>query len=378
MPERFPLHDFHAAAGATFIDPCGIELPDSYGDPAAEYDAARHGVGLIDHGNMGVLEVTGRDRAAFLHAMLSNDVKSLAPGQGCQAAFLDVHGKVQVLLLVWVLEDRIFVVTPGGTAAKTNEALDRYLFSEKAYFRDATGELSMLMLAGPEAPACAERLTGVSPPEAGWSHVAARLGTEPLPSWSRPPTPEAGLAVPTTDVDVRLVRGGGETGEAEVWLVSAIADGPAVWQAALAAGAKPVGARAHESLRIETGTPCFGHDVDESVLLPEIPIERWVSHTKGCYIGQEVVVRIRDRGHVNRLLRAFVLEGETLPSHGAAVVADDAEVGRVTTVAWSFGLKRPIALGYVRRQHADPGTVVGVRTPAGTIPARVSGLPVPR
>lgn len=356
MAERFPLHDLHVAAGATFITPCDIELPETYGDPAAEYRSVRHGVGLIDRGNLGVLEVTGRDRAAFLHAMLSNDVKSLAPGQGCQAAFLDVHGKVQALLMVWVEDDRILVVTPGGAAAATSEMLDRYLFSEKAYFRDATGELSLLMLAGPEAPALAERLAGARPPDAAWSNVAARVG----------------------DTDVRLVRGGGETGEAEVWIVSALADGPRVWGRALAGGARPVGARAHESLRIEAGTPYLGHDVDDTVLLPEIPIERWVSHTKGCYIGQEVVVRIRDRGHVNRHLRGLVLDGETLPSHGATVVAGDANVGRVTSVAWSFGLKRPIALALVRRQHADPGTPVAVRTDAATIPARVSALPFSR
>jgi aminomethyltransferase len=356
MPERFPLHDLHAAAGATFIVPCDIELPESYGDPALEYEAVRHGVGLIDHGNQGVLEVTGRDRAGFLHAMLSNDVKSLAPGQGCQAAFLDVHGKVQVLLLVWVLDDRILVVTPGGAAGTTNDALDRYLFSEKAYFRDATGELSLLMLAGPQAPALAERLTGVAPAEAAWSHVGARLG----------------------DAEVRLVRGGGETGEAEVWLVSALADGPRVWEAAIAAGARPVGARAHESLRIEAGTPYLGHDVDDTVLLPEIPIEPWVSYTKGCYIGQEVVVRIRDRGHVNRHLRGLVLDGQAAPPHGAPVVVDGAEIGKVASAAWSFGLARPIALAYVRRQHAEAGTAVGVKTPDGTIPAKVSALPMSR
>ena len=356
MTERFPLHDLHAAAGATFITPCDIELPETYGDPAGEYEAVRRGAGLIDHGNLGVLEVTGRDRASFLHAMLSNDVKSLAPGQGCQAAFLDIHGKVQTLLLVWVLDDKILVVTPGGMGVKTNEALDRYLFSEKAYFRDATGERSLLMLAGPEAPAPAERLTGARPPEPRWSHVAARLG----------------------EVDVRLVSGGGETGEAEVWIVSAIADGPRVWHAAIAAGARPVGARAHESLRIEAGTPYLGHDVDEEVLLPEIPIESWVSYTKGCYIGQEVVVRIRDRGHVNRHLRGLVLEGEAIAPHGALVVAGDTEIGKVTSAAWSFGLKRPIALAYVRRQHAEPGADVGVRSDVGTIPARVSALPFPR
>jgi glycine cleavage system T protein (aminomethyltransferase) len=356
MPERFPLHDLHAAAGATFITPCGIELPEAYGDPAAEYEAVRRGVGLVDHGNLGVLEVTGRDRAAFLHAMLSNDVKSLAPGQGCQAAFLDVHGKVQTLLLIWVLDDRIFVITPGGAVAKTNEALDKYLFSEKAYFRDATRELSMLMLAGPEAPALAARLTGAAPPEAAWSHVVVRLG----------------------ETDVRLVRGGGETGEAEVWLVSAIADGPGVWEAALAAGAKPVGARAHESLRVEAGTPYLDHDVDDTVLLPEIPIEPWVSYSKGCYIGQEVVVRIRDRGHVNRHLRGLVLDGETVPGHRATVVAGDAEIGHVTTATWSFGLKRPIALAYVRRQHAEPGTAVTVRVGEASLPAKVSALPFTR
>ena len=328
----------------------------SHGDPAAEYDAVRRGVGLVDHGNMGVLEVTGRDRAAFLHAMLSNDVKSLAPGQGCQAAFLDVHGKVQTLLLLWVLDDRIFVVTPAGAAASTNEALDKYLFSEKAYFRDATGELSMLMLAGPEAPALTERLTGTAPPEPAWSHVAARLA----------------------DVDVRLVRGGGEIGEAEVWLVSAMVDGPRVWQAALAGGARPVGARAHESLRIEAGTPYLGHDVDDTVLLPEIPLDRWVSHTKGCYIGQEVVVRIRDRGHVNRHLCGLVLDGETVPRHGDVVVAGAAGMGHVTTATWSFGLKRTIALAYVRHQHAEPGTPVTVRSGEVGLAAKVSALPFTR
>ena len=162
------------------------------------------------------------------------------------------------------------------------------------------------------------------------------------------------------------------------WLVSAMADGPRVWQAALAGGARPVGARAHESLRVEAGTPYLGHDVDDTVLLPEIPIEPWVSYSKGCYIGQEVVVRIRDRGHVNRHLRGLVLDGETVPQHGDVVFAGDAEIGRVTTAVWSFGLKRPIALAYVRRQHAEPGTPVTVRSGETNLPSKVSALPFTR
>lgn len=355
MPAPAPQHPLHVAAGATFAA-AGAAPVLHYGDAAAEYAAVRHAVGLIDRGDVGVLEVTGRDRATFLHAMLSNDIKQLAPGQGCAASFLDVHGKVEALLVVWALDDRVLVLTPTGLAGATLEKLDKYLFSEKASFRDASGELTLLVLAGGEAPTLAARLTGTPVPEDPWSHVAARLG----------------------DLELRLVRGDGGTGEPEVWMVAPVGEGPRLWQALLDAGARPVGLTARESLRIEAGTPVFGHDVDDTVLLPEIPLERLVSYTKGCYIGQEVVVRIRDRGHVNRHLRGLLLDGEIVPPPRAAVEADGQEIGRVTSAAWSFGLKRPLALAFVRRQHAEPGTPVVVRLPARAITAKVSALPFSR
>jgi folate-binding protein YgfZ len=329
------------------------ETPDR---AAAQYRAVRAGVGLVDRTDLGLIEVTGRDRAAFLHAMLSNDIQSLPPGQGRAAAFLDVHGKVRALLYVWALEDRLLLVTPPGLAAKTVEGLDHYLFSEKAVLRDATGELSLLMLAGPGAPALAERLTGTAPPAAPWASARGRYQGEP----------------------VQLVRGGGETGEAEVWLAAPAALGDRLRRAATEAGAVVVGHQAWESLRIEAGWPAWGRDVDQSVLLPEIPIERWVSYTKGCYIGQEVVVRIRDRGHVNRHLRGLLIEGEAVPAPGSPVLAGDAEVGRVTSAAWSFGLARPVALAFVRRAHAAPGTRLEVRAGERTVPAVVSDLPLGR
>jgi folate-binding protein YgfZ len=135
---------------------------------------------------------------------------------------------------------------------------------------------------------------------------------------------------------------------------------------------------AFESLRIEAGTPVFGHDVDESVLLPEIPFTNLVSDTKGCYPGQEVVVRIRDRGHVNRMLRGLVLEGDDVAPSGAEVIVDGASVGRVTSSTWSFGLGRPIALAFVRRQHAEPGSRVSVRLGGHAVAASVSALPFTR
>jgi folate-binding protein YgfZ len=325
-------------------------------DDAAEYAAVRGAAGLIVRSDHGVLEVTGRDRAKFLHAMLSNDIEGLAPGQGCAATLLDVHGKVQVLLRVWVLEDRILVVTPPDFAGRTNEALDTYLFSEKAYFRDATGEHGLFVLAGPEAPAVVERLTGALPDARAWSHVAATV----------------------SGVVVRVVRGSGETGEAELWLLTAAGDGETVRASLLAAGAKPVGRAAFEALRVEAGTPAFPADLGPTVLLPEVPFADLVSYSKGCYIGQEVVVRIRDRGHVNRLLRGLVLDGDRTPEAGATIVVGDAEVGKVTSAAWSYGLKRPVALALVRRQHAEAGTAVAVRMADATVPAAVANLPMHR
>jgi folate-binding protein YgfZ len=324
--------------------------------PSEEYALVRRQVGFLDRADFGVLELTGRDRASFLHALVSNEIKALGPGQGCTATLLDIHGKVQVILYVWVADDRILVVTPPAMATKTAEALDHYLFSEKVAIEDVSREQALFVLAGPAARATVERLTGEVPPETAWSHVAAKLG----------------------EVPVRLVSGAGETGESEVWIMCALGDASRVREALGGAGAQPIGRDAYESLRIEAGTPLYGHDVDESVMLPEIPFESLLSHTKGCYPGQEVVVRIRDRGHVNRMLRGLALEGDQVPPQGAEVAVEDATIGKVTSAAWSYGLSRPIALAFVRRQHAEPGSRVSVRFAGTTVAAAVSTLPFAR
>jgi folate-binding protein YgfZ len=327
----------------------------SHDESLAEYRAARDAVGLVDRSDLGVVEVAGRDRAKFLHALLTNDIAALAPGQGCAAALLDVHGKVQVTLIALAMDDRMLLVTPPGMGESTAAALDHYLFAEKVSLEDVSGRHALLMLIGPAADDTAKRLTGAVPPDAAWSHVAGSLD----------------------GIEVRLVRGGGELDAREVWLLTPSTERERAWKGATAAGARPLGAAAVESLRIERGTPRFGADVDAGVLLPEIPAEHLISHTKGCYPGQEVVVRIRDRGHVNRHLRGLLLDGDVVPPRGAEVVADDAAVGQVTSATLSLGLGRPIALAFVRRQHA-PGARVGVRTDRGTLPATVSDLPLSR
>jgi folate-binding protein YgfZ len=149
----------------------------------------------------------------------------------------------------------------------------------------------------------------------------------------------------------------------------------ALWKALCAAGTVPVGAEALEVLRVEAGIPAYGRDVDETVILPETRLDALVSYTKGCYIGQETVARVKYRGHINRGLSGLMLEGDRVPRHGDAIIAEDKDVGRVTSAVRSIALGRPIALGYVRREHFEPGARVSLRMGESLVPARVAELP---
>lgn len=352
MANALPLTELHRARGARLGPARGSIVPLDHGDPEAEHAALRRAAGLVDRSAIGKAVVTGRDRAAFLQGMLSNDVKALQPGQGCRAAFLDLHGKVLALVAVHALADRLWLGLPEGLTEKTLQTLDRYLISEKAAFEPADEAFVVLVLAGPEARAVLERASGRAPALAPGAHEEVAL---------------AGTAV-------RVIRRAEpETPGLECWVPAPA--GEAVWDALLAAGARPAGFDAWEALRIEAGEPVYGQDVDDTVILPETRLEALVSYTKGCYIGQEVVARVKYRGHVNRGLAGLVLAGDRLPDAGAAILAGGRDVGRVTSAARSPSLGAPIALGYLRREHWTPHTPVEVAHPDGPIPARVSTLP---
>jgi len=126
---------------------------------------------------------------------------------------------------------------------------------------------------------------------------------------------------------------------------------------------------------VASGEPVYGIDVDDSVLLPELRREDLISYTKGCYIGQELVARVKYRGHVNRALAGLRLEGDTVPAPGTPVMAEGKEIGRLTSSARSLALGVPIALGYLRREHLEPGAPVAVGAGEPLIPARVTALP---
>lgn len=351
MPNQLLLHDVHRERGASFGEIDGWQVPLHYGDPAAEYRAMREGVGVIDRSMLGKVTVTGRDRQAFLQGMLTNDVKGLTAGKGTGAAFLDALGKVMVLLTVYALDDRLLIELPPSLTEKTLERLDHFLISEKVYFEAADSAFAVIAVQGPAAGDLLSRLAVAPLDLAPYEHVEVVIAGEP----------------------VRVIhrREGGVAGF-HCW--TAAAHGAALW-AAIADVAVPVGMQALDTLRVEAGIPWYGRDVDETLIFPETRLEQLVSFTKGCYIGQEVVARVKYRGHINRGLSGLVLEGDRIPGAGARVVAAGKEIGRVTSAVRSYALDRPIALGYVRREHFEPGSPVEVDDGGVVLRATVAALP---
>jgi folate-binding protein YgfZ len=351
MPNQLLLHDVHRERGASFGEIDGWQVPLHYGDPAAEYRVMREGAGVIDRSMLGKVTVTGRDRQAFLQGMLTNDVKGLTAGKGTGAAFLDALGKVIVLLSVYALDDRLLIELPPSLTEKTLERLDHFLISEKVYFEPADSAFAIIAVQGPAAGDLLSRLAGRTLDLAPYEHAEVVIAGEP----------------------VRVIhrREGGVTGF-HCW--TAAAHGAALW-AAIADVAVPVGMQALDTLRVEAGIPWYGRDVDETLIFPETRLEQLVSFTKGCYIGQEVVARVKYRGHINRGLSGLVLEGDRVPAAGARVVAAGKEIGRVTSAVWSYALGRPIALGYVRREHFEPDSPVDVDDGGVILQAKVAALP---
>jgi folate-binding protein YgfZ len=148
------------------------------------------------------------------------------------------------------------------------------------------------------------------------------------------------------------------------------------WRGCMDVGIAPAGFEAFEALRIESRVPAYGVDVGPDTIALEAPLDAAISFGKGCYLGQEVIERVTARGHVNRKLVGLVIDGAVVPCAGDAIIVGDKEIGRVTSAAWSWTLARPVALGYVRREHVAPETRVDVRAAGGALAATVSAPPL--
>ena len=289
------------------------------------YDAAREGVVVYPRGPRGVLVIGGSDAAAFLHGILTNDIQKLAPGEACYAAYLTPQGRMVSDMDVHRRTGDLLLDVEPVVSQRLVERLDGSIFAEDVTVTDRSADVASIGVYGPRASAMLAEV-GAPPPQSGELTVLAtdRAGVGGFHAFSTPET------------------------------VARLAD-------ALAnRGAVRLGAQAAESLRIEAGIPRFGTDMTEDTIPLEAGIEaRAISMTKGCYIGQEVIVRILHRGHgrVARKLVALQVEGETMPPAGSRLSSGEKDAGHVTSAARSprFGM---IALGYVHRDLIEPGTTL--------------------
>jgi folate-binding protein YgfZ len=350
--EALSLHFLHEQAGAHFLEVNGREAVADYGDVEAEYRAARQAVALHDATYREALRITGEDRISFLHGMVTQDVKGLAAGAATYAAMITVKGAMVADARLLRREADLLLDLEPGMGAKVLEFLGKFLISEDAELHEATGELGVLRLLGPRT---AELLGAVAggpfaplPPDATRTFTLA--GQEVL-AVGRPGQEGVDLLVP---------RGGLE----------------AVWKALVAAGGafglKPLGWRAHEMLRVEAGVPRYGQDMVDTTIPLEANLTSAISYNKGCYIGQEVIARATFRGHMNRKLAGLLL-GSTEPAPGTELKKDGKKVGWVTSVVRSPLKGQTVALGYVHRDHLEPGTVLAVGD--GPAEATVATLP---
>ena len=351
--EKTVLYDEHARLGARFESYDGWTLPADYGDPIGEWRAVRQRCGVADLSHRSQLRLCGRDHVRFLQGMLTNDVARLAVGGAQYAAMLTPKGKMLADMYLYRWEDSVLLDMEPGMAAPVAERLERFKLTFKVDIVDQSPELATLHVAGPGARPLLEEASGAEAPREGWGKLVLG-GVE-------------AVAAPV-----------GRTGEEGFDLFVSSQAAASLWRGLLAAGAAPVGMEAMETLRIEAGVPRYGVDMTEATIPIEAGIEHAISYEKGCYVGQEVVARIHWRGHVNWHLRGLVVESATPPPPGAEVLDEGGKrVGRVTSSTLSPALDKAVALGYIRRERADDGTLLKVDCGGGVArPCRVASPPI--
>jgi folate-binding protein YgfZ len=303
------------------------------------YYALRTTAAWLDLSARGRIYATGDDRARLLHAMTTNHVQQLTPGTGCYAFFLNAQGHIQADVNLLCLEDRFLLDTEPETRERVFRHLDKYIIADDVALEDVTESMASVAVEGPQTAAVLAAV-GAPVPDAEYAH--AQWNGAIIQRVSETGAPGFRIFVP----------------------VEAKADWIARLESAGAVYATPDEAR---TVRLEHGKPRYGEDIFDTTLPQETRQLHAVHFTKGCYLGQEIVERIRSRGHVNRLLVKLEVEGESPLARGTKVTAGAAEAGEVTSSAFSPGLGRVVALAYVRAQYASEATALD----AGGRPATV-------
>jgi folate-binding protein YgfZ len=330
------------------------------------YQALTEGAGLLERIDRGRLRLTGADRRSYLQGILTNDIAALTPGTGCYAAMLTPQGRMVADMRVLELGDAVLIDLDRRLAPDIRDRLDQFIFSEDVVVSDDTDVLVQMGLYGPRAGAVLAQAL---------SRFAARDGDSPV---AGPERLEIFQNARWRAAEMSLIVAGSDDFGLEgfeLFIERGSAD--AVGRALLEAGATPVERETADVTRIEAGRPLFGVDMDEHTIPLEAGIEdRAISETKGCYVGQEIIVRVLHRGHgrVARKLVGLLVEG-AVPARGDRIRAGDREVGAVTSATQSPAMRRPIALGYVHRDHVEPGAQLTIDHGDAALGATVASLP---
>lgn len=321
MPYKSPLEPILRPRGAVYGRVGEAEVPLHLGDPAGEIEALRSGPAWVDLAWRGLVEVTGRDRVRFLHGMCTQDVKGLTPGRGRMAATVTRQGKMVADLVVRAQADRLLVETDRSALPALLEMLSKHIVADDVRL-EVSGRTAIGRYGAWTEPGLPARpFDGAELPDGSWVSRDPTLGIEGYVLWVIPE------------------------------------------KAPAYAGVRWVGFQAWEALRIENGFPRWGADMGPDVLPMEAGLEPIaISYSKGCYVGQEVIQRVKTYSEPPEALVRLEVTGA---GPGDRILAGGREIGRVTSAAGGF------ALGYVRKEFKAPGTEVTV---AGR-PARVGALP---
>jgi folate-binding protein YgfZ len=330
------LQDRFNAQGAALAEYRGAATPVSFGDSAAEFRALLEGAGLYDMSWQAKLVLTGEDRVRWLNGMVTNNVRDLAVGHGVYCFLLTAQGRIVADLVTYNRGDFVLVTTDRSQVQAVKDMFDRYIIMDDVEVADISDKLSAV---------------GISGPKAGEVLTNASIDVSQLVS---------GQVVDLVwrGIGISVARGTHPNFDVyEVWF--AAEHTPTVWDALAEAGARPCGSQALEWYRIARGVPRYGVDLSQRDLPQETEQKHALNFAKGCYIGQEIVERIRARAILHRTFTGFLLEGD-VPQAGTKITEGDRNIGEITSGARiPFpGGERTVALGYLRRESAEPGTTV--------------------
>jgi tRNA-modifying protein YgfZ len=321
-----------------------------------QYQAALTSAVVVDRSSRGKITLTGSERTSFLHALVTNDIAQLKKGTGVYSAYLTPQGRMISDMRIVETGDALLLDVEPSVADQLAERLDKLIFAEDTQVRNVTNDLALFGVHGPTAALLIKHATTVDIASlANQYDSVAQFGFTIVR--------DASFGV--SGFDIYVARGSAAL----------------LHQKLLAAGAVAANDATAEVLRIEAGYPKFGVDMNTETIPLEAGIEdRAISLTKGCYVGQEVIVRVLHRGHgrVARRLVGLLLADGSAPSKGDAVFAGDKRVGEVTSAAVSPKMGAPIALAYVQRDHTSVGTELVVKSSNRPVSARVQSLPFTR